>query len=280
MPVNTDGGLIANGEPIGASGLRQIHELVRQLRGEAGDRQVPGEPKVGYAQLYGAPGTAARHDPDHLTPRELGPRASRGTHKSPARRRIGALSVCSPEERTKLPGGVGDEQRGGDVTEVSEIRTDAVEHYLACMAAHDWDGLADTLADEGLTRDGPFCDHVAGKQPYVEFLRGVISSLDGYQLQVQRVSHVSDRTVIRRTERDVRGRRGSDHLSRVHPVRAQRRRPDRARQRVHEAAGRRRAGGGRPRRLTQFNTAGSRRSSRRAIASNSPVNWWELKNSP
>jgi len=50
--------LIANGEPIGASGLRQIHELVRQLRGEAGDRQVPDEPKVGFAQLYGAPGTA------------------------------------------------------------------------------------------------------------------------------------------------------------------------------------------------------------------------------
>ena len=44
MPINTDGGLIANGEPIGASGLRQVHELVRQLRGEAGDRQVPGNP--------------------------------------------------------------------------------------------------------------------------------------------------------------------------------------------------------------------------------------------
>jgi acetyl-CoA acetyltransferase len=58
MPVNTDGGLLANGEPIGASGLRQLHEIVRQLRGEAGDRQVPGEPKVGFAQLYGAPGTA------------------------------------------------------------------------------------------------------------------------------------------------------------------------------------------------------------------------------
>jgi acetyl-CoA acetyltransferase len=58
MPINTDGGLIANGEPIGASGLRQIHELVKQLRGEAGDRQVPGEPRVGFAQLYGAPGTA------------------------------------------------------------------------------------------------------------------------------------------------------------------------------------------------------------------------------
>jgi acetyl-CoA C-acetyltransferase len=58
MPVNTDGGLIANGEPIGASGLRQVHELVRQLRGEAGDRQVQ-TPSVGFAQVYGAPGTAS-----------------------------------------------------------------------------------------------------------------------------------------------------------------------------------------------------------------------------
>jgi acetyl-CoA acetyltransferase len=58
LPINTDGGLIANGEPIGASGLRQIHELVLQLRGQAGDRQVPGTPRVGYSQLYGAPGTA------------------------------------------------------------------------------------------------------------------------------------------------------------------------------------------------------------------------------
>ena len=59
IPVNTDGGLIANGEPIGASGLRQMHELVRQLRGEAGERQVPGNPRVGLAQVYGAPGTSS-----------------------------------------------------------------------------------------------------------------------------------------------------------------------------------------------------------------------------
>jgi acetyl-CoA acetyltransferase len=59
LPINTDGGLIANGEPIGASGLRQMHELVRQLRGEAGDRQVPNSPRVGLAQVYGAPGTAS-----------------------------------------------------------------------------------------------------------------------------------------------------------------------------------------------------------------------------
>ena len=79
------------------------------------------------------------------------------------------------------------------MTDVREIRTDAVEHYLACMAANDWDGLAATIADEGLTRDGPFCDVVEGKQRYVDFLRDVITSLDGYQLQVQRVSHVSNR---------------------------------------------------------------------------------------
>ncbi|WP_109527076.1 MULTISPECIES: thiolase family protein [Nocardia] len=58
LPVNTDGGLIANGEPIGASGMRQLHELVLQLRGTAGERQVAGAPKAGFALLYGAPGTA------------------------------------------------------------------------------------------------------------------------------------------------------------------------------------------------------------------------------
>ena len=58
LPVNTDGGLIANGEPVGASGLRQVHELVLQLRGPGRRPPGPGTPRVGYAQLYGAPGTA------------------------------------------------------------------------------------------------------------------------------------------------------------------------------------------------------------------------------
>lgn len=39
-PVNVSGGLISRGHPIGASGLAQVHELVTQLRGEAGKRQV------------------------------------------------------------------------------------------------------------------------------------------------------------------------------------------------------------------------------------------------
>jgi acetyl-CoA C-acetyltransferase len=56
LPVNTDGGCIANGEPIGASGLRQVIECTQQLLGRAGDRQVPGEPRTAFTQVYGAPG--------------------------------------------------------------------------------------------------------------------------------------------------------------------------------------------------------------------------------
>jgi acetyl-CoA C-acetyltransferase len=59
MPVNTDGGCIANGEPIGASGLRQVYENVLQLRGQAGEHQVPGDPKLAYTHVYGAPGISA-----------------------------------------------------------------------------------------------------------------------------------------------------------------------------------------------------------------------------
>jgi len=42
LPVNPSGGLLSKGEPLGASALGQVVELVRQLRGEAGERQVPG----------------------------------------------------------------------------------------------------------------------------------------------------------------------------------------------------------------------------------------------
>ncbi len=56
LPVNTDGGCLANGEPIGASGLRQVYDVCLQLRGQAGERQVPNQPKTGYTHVYGAPG--------------------------------------------------------------------------------------------------------------------------------------------------------------------------------------------------------------------------------
>jgi acetyl-CoA C-acetyltransferase len=58
LPINTDGGLLANGEPIGASGLRQVHEVCLQLRGQAGARQVPGDPSTGFTHVYGFPGVS------------------------------------------------------------------------------------------------------------------------------------------------------------------------------------------------------------------------------
>ena len=42
VPVNTSGGLVRKGHPIGATGLAQIYELTEQLRGRAGARQVEG----------------------------------------------------------------------------------------------------------------------------------------------------------------------------------------------------------------------------------------------
>ena len=52
IPVNTSGGLISRGHPVGASGLAQIYELVVQLRGEAGKRQV-NNPRVGMTENGG-----------------------------------------------------------------------------------------------------------------------------------------------------------------------------------------------------------------------------------
>jgi acetyl-CoA acetyltransferase len=59
LPINTDGGCLACGEPIGASGLRQVYENVVQLRGDGGARQVGGNPKTAYSHVYGAPGVSA-----------------------------------------------------------------------------------------------------------------------------------------------------------------------------------------------------------------------------
>lgn len=52
LPVNPSGGLIARGHALGASGIAQVHELVLQLRGEAGERQVDGV-RTAMAQIGG-----------------------------------------------------------------------------------------------------------------------------------------------------------------------------------------------------------------------------------
>jgi acetyl-CoA C-acetyltransferase len=58
QPVNMSGGLISKGEPVGASHVGQVYELVSQLRGRAGPRQVEGA-KVGMGHVLGAGGNCA-----------------------------------------------------------------------------------------------------------------------------------------------------------------------------------------------------------------------------
>ncbi|HUL23536.1 MAG TPA: thiolase family protein [Thermodesulfobacteriota bacterium] len=55
IPINVSGGLLSKGEPVGASALGQIHEIVLQLRGEAGPRQVT-KAKTGLSHVYGGGG--------------------------------------------------------------------------------------------------------------------------------------------------------------------------------------------------------------------------------
>ena len=54
-PVNTSGGLKSKGHPVGATGVAQINEIVTQLRGEAGERQVRNA-RIGLAQNMGGSG--------------------------------------------------------------------------------------------------------------------------------------------------------------------------------------------------------------------------------
>jgi acetyl-CoA C-acetyltransferase len=53
MPINPSGGLKARGHPVGNTGVSQIVELALQLRGDAGDYQVPNDPKNGLAINFG-----------------------------------------------------------------------------------------------------------------------------------------------------------------------------------------------------------------------------------
>jgi acetyl-CoA acyltransferase len=53
IPVNPSGGLAAKGHPVAATGLAQVAEIVWQLRGEAGKRQVSNNPRIGLTENAG-----------------------------------------------------------------------------------------------------------------------------------------------------------------------------------------------------------------------------------
>ena len=61
-----------------------------------------------------------------------------------------------------------------------------VERYLDAVAAHDWDALAACLCED-VVRVGPFGDTYTPRAPYIEFLAGLMPTLAGYSMKVDRV---------------------------------------------------------------------------------------------
>ena len=53
IPVNTGGGLIAFGHPVGATGIKQALEIFRQMKGQAGEYQIPTAPEYGITANMG-----------------------------------------------------------------------------------------------------------------------------------------------------------------------------------------------------------------------------------
>ena len=53
LPVNTGGGLVGFGHPVGATGVKQPLEIFRQMKGRCGDYQVPSQPRIGLTANMG-----------------------------------------------------------------------------------------------------------------------------------------------------------------------------------------------------------------------------------
>jgi acetyl-CoA acetyltransferase len=71
LPINPSGGLLARGHPPGASGLAQIFEVVTQMRGEAGPRQVRRADSVLAQIMGGSKGNDSQACAVHILSRDL-----------------------------------------------------------------------------------------------------------------------------------------------------------------------------------------------------------------
>ena len=60
-PINTSGGLISMGHPVGPTGIGQVAEILWQMRGECGNRQIPKPVNYALAQMVGAGGVCVIH---------------------------------------------------------------------------------------------------------------------------------------------------------------------------------------------------------------------------
>jgi hypothetical protein len=67
-----------------------------------------------------------------------------------------------------------------------------VERYIEAIIGHNWDALADCLADDGFVRVGPWGDEYPDKAQYVAFIADLMPRLPGYEMRVDRVTYSAD----------------------------------------------------------------------------------------
>jgi ketosteroid isomerase-like protein len=68
---------------------------------------------------------------------------------------------------------------------------DVVERFLSCMTRHDWHGLGACVTDD-VVRVGPYGDTYRGRDDYVAFVSGLLPTLAGYEMKVNRVVYSAD----------------------------------------------------------------------------------------
>jgi ketosteroid isomerase-like protein len=69
--------------------------------------------------------------------------------------------------------------------------TDIVERYLHAIASHDWDVVDECIADD-IVRVGPYGDRYAGRDEYLAFIADLMPRLQGYAMELHRVTYAGD----------------------------------------------------------------------------------------
>src|SRR5690349_1723369 len=67
-----------------------------------------------------------------------------------------------------------------------------VERYLGAIVSHDWDTVAECIADD-IVRVGPYGDRFAGRDDYLPFISELMPKLEGYSMDLHRVTYATDR---------------------------------------------------------------------------------------
>jgi hypothetical protein len=67
-----------------------------------------------------------------------------------------------------------------------------VERYLGAIVSHDWDTVGGCIADE-IIRVGPYGDRFEGRDRYLAYISETMPKLEGYSMQLTRVTYVGDR---------------------------------------------------------------------------------------